>query len=605
MGNQIPPKFAPLFIPAMQGENLWLRRLSNWAEKTRRVPAWVALFGALVAVFNYGFSSADTDKTPLSIVYLLVLFVSISSIVIGYFSDKIRPKKLVWLFDAFYIVLLGYTVYDVLGGGFRLTFNTMFIAPIMFLILIRELSTLPVTFSRDVLNPAQLFLGSFAAIIMLGAFFLMLPNATVNGISFIDSLFTATSAVCVTGLIVVDTGSYFTTFGQVVIMVLIQLGGLGIMTFTGFFSHFFRGKSSYENQLVLSNITNTSAMDEVFKTVRRIVLITFIIELFGAVFIYFSIDPAVITSFGDRAFFAGFHAISAFCNAGFSTLENSLYELPFRYNYSLQLIIALLFIVGGIGFPIVFNSLQYVRYLIVNLLLPFSTTGHVKHRSHVINLNSRIVLITTGILLSAGTLLFLTFEYNNTLAEHSGFGKFVVAFFGAATPRTAGFNSVDTSLLNFHTIMIVFFLMWVGASPGSTGGGLKTSTLALGTLNFLSVASGKSKIELFKREIPQQSVRRASAIIALSLIAIGTSVFFISLFDPDKELLPIAFESFSAYSTVGLSLGITAELSEYSRVIIIITMFVGRVTLLTFLAAFLRKEKYSHYRYPKEDILIN
>lgn len=581
------------------------KSLELFALKTRRIPAWIALAGCLVAVFNYGYSISDTGKTYLSIVYVFVLITGMASIVLGYFSAKIRPRRGVWVFDAVYLLLLGYTVVDLTGGGFRLTVNTMLIAPVMFLILIREISTLPITFSRDVFNPAQLFIGSFAAIIVLGTFLLMLPNATVEGISFIDSLFTATSAVCVTGLIVVDTGSYFTTFGQVVIMVLIQLGGLGIMTFTGFFSHFFRGKSSYENQIVLSNLTNTSAMDEVFKTVRRIVLITFIIELFGAVFIYFSIDPAVISSFGDRAFFATFHSISAFCNAGFSTLENSLYELPFRFNYSLQLIVAFLFVIGGIGFPIVFNSLQYVRYLIVNLLLPYSTTGHVKHRSHVINLNSRIVLITTGILLTVGTTLFLLFEYNNTLSDHDGIGKVIVAFFGAATPRTAGFNSVDTSMLNFHTIMIVFFLMWVGASPGSTGGGLKTSTLALGTLNFISVATGKSKIELFRREIPQQSVRRASAIIALSLIAIGSSVFMISLFDPDKELLPIAFESFSAYSTVGLSLGITSELNDYSRVIIILTMFIGRVTLLTFLAAFLRKEKYNHYRYPKEDILIN
>ena len=582
-----------------------LQRISAWAEKTRRIPAWVALFGAFLAVFNYGYDVPAAWTIPLRIVFILVLSTGIFSILLGYFSSVIRPRKAVWFFDGLYIGILAYTCFDLAGLGFHFHETTMFIAPVVFLMLLREVSTIPVTFNRDILNPAQLFIGSFAAIIVLGTFLLMLPNATHQGISFLDALFTSTSAVCVTGLIVVDTGSYFTTFGQSVIMILIQLGGLGIMTFTGFFSHFFRGKSSYENQLVLSNLTNTSAMDEVFKTVRRIIQITFIIELFGATFIYFSIDPEIIPALGDRIFFAAFHSVSAFCNAGFSTLENSLYELPFRYNYAMHSVVAGLFIIGGIGFPIVFNSLQYVRYLIMNLLLPYSITGHVKHRSHVINLNSRIVLITTGILLTLGTALFFIFEYDNTLAEHDGIGKIIVAFFGAATPRTAGFNTVDTSLLNFHTIMIVFFLMWVGASPGSTGGGLKTSTLALGTLNFIGVAMGKSRIELFRRQIPQQSVARASAIIALSLISVGTSVFLISYFDPEKDLLSIAFESFSAYSTVGLSLGITSELNDYARIIIIFTMFIGRITLLTFLAAFLRKEKYNHYRYPKEDILIN
>lgn len=223
----------------------------------------------------------------------------------------------------------------------------------------------------------------------------------------------------------------------------------------------------------------------------------------------------------------------------------------------------------------------------------------------IITINTRIVLITTAILLGAGTLLFLLFEYDNTLAEHRGLGKAVVAFFGAATPRTAGFNSVDMAALNLSTLLIIFLLMWIGASPGSTGGGIKTTAFAIGTLNFISLARGKDRLDLFGREISNLWVRRAFAAISLSLIVIGGSVFLVATFDPDKELLHIAFESFSAYSTVGLSLGVTNQLSTESRLVIIGTMFIGRVGMLTILVAFLRRMKFLKYRYPSEDIMIN
>ncbi|HSJ69144.1 MAG TPA: potassium transporter TrkG, partial [Anditalea sp.] len=269
------------------------------------------------------------------------------------------------------------------------------------------------------------------------------------------------------------------------------------------------------------------------------------------------------------------------------------------------LVIAALFILGGIGFPIILNIYKYLRYLIIRKFSSIRSSKDLVYMPWILNLNSRIVLVTSTVLLTAGTVLFYAFEYNNTLAEHSEFGKVVTAFFGAATPRTAGFNSVDTSSLQFSTIMVVFLLMWIGASPGSTGGGIKTSTFAIATVNFMSLARGKDRIEVFKREIAEISVRRAFAIIALSLMVIGTAIFLIASFDSEKDLLPIAFEAFSAYSTVGLSVGITSSLSTSSKLVIIATMFIGRVTMLTLLIAILRNVKHLNYRYPTEEILIN
>jgi Trk-type K+ transport system membrane component len=201
--------------------------------------------------------------------------------------------------------------------------------------------------------------------------------------------------------------------------------------------------------------------------------------------------------------------------------------------------------------------------------------------------------------------MFYFLEYNNTLAEHNGFGKMVTALFGATTPRTAGFNTIDTAAIAFPTLMMVFLLMWIGASPQSTGGGIKTSTFAIATLNILSLAKGKSRIEIFRREIADISVRRAFAIISLSLVVIGFAIIFISMFDPDKELKDIAFECFSAYSTVGLSLGITGDLSSASKFVIIVVMFVGRISMLSLVIAVFKKIKHKNYSYPKEEITIN
>jgi Trk-type K+ transport system membrane component len=228
------------------------------------------------------------------------------------------------------------------------------------------------------------------------------------------------------------------------------------------------------------------------------------------------------------------------------------------------------------------------------------------YRPWVLNINSRITLFTTLSLTILATIIFFFAEYDNVLVEHeSGFGKFITSLFGAATPRTAGFNTIETSTLTFPTMMMIFLLMWVGASPSSTGGGIKTSTFAIATLNIISLAKGKSKIEIFRREIADISVRRAFAIISLSLVVIGAGIMIISIIEKEMDLLDIAFECFSAYSTVGLSLGITEHLSNISKFVIISIMFVGRVSMLTIIIALFKKVNYKNYTYPSEEITIN
>lgn len=581
----------------------WSRTaLKKAGEKINRVSFWLSFLAILSVVYDFGFNHSAFLQRGLHWIYLLTCVGGIVFLASKYILERRPPRLVARAFDTILFLFLALLLIHNFGWGhIPLLHDAPWIYIAVFLVFIREFSALELDVYQTYLNPAQLFIASFFAIIIIGALLLILPKATYSGISFIDALFTSTSAVCVTGLIVVDTGSYFTLLGQSIILFLIQAGGIGIMTFTSYFSYFFRGSSSYENQLLLKDLTNAEKMGDVFDTLKKIILLTFLIEAVGAALIFYSLDAQLIDSLSERIFFSVFHAVSAFCNAGFSTLTNSLYEPGFRFNYPLHLVIATLFIIGGIGFPIAFNFFKYLRHVFLHRLLK----REFYYVPWIININSRLVLITTAILLLSGTLLFYLFEYNNTLTEHRGAGKIVAAFFGAATPRTAGFNSVDTSALKLSTLMVIFLLMWIGASPGSTGGGIKTTAFAIGTLNFFNIAQGKDRLEVFRREVSDMSVRRAFAVISLSLIVIGLSVFFIAVFDPEQHLLSIAFESFSAYSTVGLSLGITAGLSAGSKAVIIVTMFIGRVGMLTILAAFLRKMKHFKYRYPSEDILIN
>lgn len=571
-----------------------------------RAPFWLSLLSVLDIVYYFGFEQSGTSDYIINTIYIAALFAGAFSLILRYLIKKERPKRKAWKFD---IVLFGFIVMVLLKEFERheIDFfeNDIVLYFTLFWLFVRELAALNINFKRDFLNPAQLFVLSFSIIILIGSLLLMLPKATHEGLPFIDALFTATSAVCVTGLVVVDTGQYFTVFGQSIILVLIQIGGLGIMTFTSYFSYFFRGDSSYENQLQLKEMTNTERIADVFSTLKKIILLTVLIEAIGVFIIFNSLDETLFPSFTDRTFFSVFHSISAFCNAGFSTLSNSMYEVGFKFNYPLHLVIAFLFIIGGLGFPIIFNGFYYVKHLFVNRIFTRSRRKRAVHLPWVVNINTRIVLITTAILIVSGTVMFYFFEYNNTLEGHSTWGKMVTAFFGATTPRTAGFNSIDTSALAFPTIMLVFLLMWIGASPGSTGGGIKTSTIAVATLNYFSIARGKDRVEIFNREIGDQSIKRAFAIISLSLVVVGFSTFCISYFDSEKSLKDIAFECFSAYSTSGLSLGITSSLTSPSKLVIIATMFVGRVSMLTILIAVVKKVKYLKYKYPTEEISIN
>ncbi|WP_138477911.1 TrkH family potassium uptake protein [Dyadobacter bucti] len=547
-------------------------------QLTNRILEWCFLFFAL-ALAAKTFTAAKSKSSVISrVVEALLLFYFLAVIIADsyYFSAKdgtelVKPE---WMY---------------LG---------------IFAILIIEVSKQTLFFDKFYFNPTLLFVLSFLALILIGTALLLLPKTTHHQqLSFVDALFLATSAVCITGLSVVDVASEFTRFGQTILLVLVQIGGLGIMTFTGFFGYFFSGGFSYKNQLMFTELIGENKVSSVISTLYKIILITFFFEILGGVFIYLSLDPEHFESRAEHIYFTVFHAITAFCNAGFSTLPDGLNNTAVRFNYHLHLSIIVLYVMGGLGFGIIFNSYEFIRRWAFNFYHKIRYGRHFLHRARVIAFNSKIIAYTSFFLVLFGLVLVFILEFNHTLLAHeSYYGKLVTALFIGTSPRSAGFNTIVMTELAFPTIMLIFLLMWIGAAPGSTGGGIKVTTFALATLNILTLARGKDRIEVFGRKISDDSVSRALGIISLSLIFLGAAIFMLSVTDPDKNLLSLAFETFSAYSTTGLSLGVTPELSNAGRLVIILTMFVGRVGSLTLLVAFIRKAKPTDYQLPGEQM---
>ncbi len=570
----------------------------------------ISLLAICLLIYDAGFYQAPRWQSTVDSLYAWLLLALLVAVPVRYLVDF--PKKQhrkVWALEGMlwmvYLWLflngsLNPSAGHLLPKSFKI--GLVFAFGIGFL---RELLAHDLRLRYKRTHPALLFVISFATLIVVGTLLLMLPQATHTGIRFTDALFTSTSAVCVTGLIVVDTGSYFTLFGQSILLVLIQLGGIGIMTFTSFFAFFFKGGVSYKNLIMLGNLTNEEKMSEVMSTLVKILLFTFVIEAIGVGLIYLNMlnQPGVAES--GSFFFALFHSVSAFCNSGFSTLSNSLYDVQYRYNYNLHLLMASLFVIGGLGFPVIINLFSYLKYYARKQWHKWNKVKEPLVQAHIITLNTKLVLYTTAILIVAGTVGFFLLEQHKTLAEHQGAGKVATALFGALTPRTAGFNTVATGQLTHATLLLLLLFMWIGASPASTGGGIKTSTFALGVLNIISMARGRSRVEVGRREIPDFSLKRAFAFMALGIMVMGAAMVALLLTEPAKAFEDIVFEAFSAFGTVGLSRGITGDLSDAGRYVLIFTMFAGRVGALTLLIALFRKPDSAQYRYPAEQVLIN
>ncbi|RRD27137.1 TrkH family potassium uptake protein [Fusobacterium canifelinum] len=437
----------------------------------------------------------------------------------------------------------------------------------------------------DSLSPYRKLIFGFLIAIFIGVILLKMPFSLRENqnISVLDSLFTIVSAICVTGLSVLDISQVFTPIGQLVILFFIQLGGLGVMTVSIIVFLLIGKKMTFETRELLKEERNSNSNGGITNFIKYLLLTVFFIEILGALILAYGFSKYLPL---EKSFFYGlFHSISAFCNAGFSLFTDSL-EF-FKYDKIISLTISFLIVLGGIGF-VTINSLFIIK----------------KKKLKNLSLTSKFALLITFFLLTLGTVLFLIFEYNNpsTLKNMNFLDKLLNSFFQSVTLRTAGFNTVPLENIRSATVFISYIFMFIGASPGSTGGGIKTTTFGILIFYALGVLKRKEYVEVFKRRIDWELINKALAIVVISvfyIITIITIILSIESFSIDK----VIYEVISAFSTTGLSMGITSSLGAISKVLIIVTMFIGRLGPMTVALAFTNNKK-SLVKYPKEDILI-
>ncbi len=436
-------------------------------------------------------------------------------------------------------------------------------------------------------NPARVMVTGFLAIIIAGSLLLSIPAAYHGSeIKYVDALFTAASAVCVTGLVVVDTGTFFTPYGQAIVMALIFTGSLGFMTMTTLIFVFLGRRISLRDRIMVREALNQESFAGIIPLVKTVLKIALVLILSGTALLSIRFIPLYGT--GTGLFVSLFHAVSAFGNAGFDLFGNyeSLTNNP--TDYLVNSTIMALFIIGGIGFTVILELIRRIR-----------------HKSRL-SLHSRMVLMITTVLLASGTIILLALEYNNplTMGGLTPGGKIFTALFSAATPRTAGFSVLETGAMTYPSLLLIMLLMFIGASPTSTGGGVKTTTFGIVLFTFINMIRGREEPVYFKRRFSLPQIMKALSIISAAAALIFLAVFTLTYFE-NKEFMALLFEVISAFGTVGLSTGITPELSLPGKVALIVTMLGGRVGPLTLLVALARSKPHDDaLHYPEEHLMI-
>lgn len=551
------------------------------------------------------------------------------------------------------------------------SFYEFFIATYLVILTVIAIARASRLLSAVKIKPAATFIFSFIFLILIGTFLLMMPAMTTDpgGLSFLDALFTSTSASCVTGLSVITVGSDFTFKGQIVTLILLQLGGIGMVSFATFFASFLTQGIGVKQQAIIQDVLSSESLSSAKKLLQQVVILTFSIEAIGAVAIFFSWNPDVVfyspviqeetfitvdtleavpeesgagmpisledlqtgatdlpgnattieadpcnglgddpcndfknappktrpnCSLGNKIYYSIFHSVSAFCNAGFSLFPDGLYQCKVRSSYILHLVIAFIIIFGSLGFSTI-QDVFSPRRMRQRLDMPWKQWS----------LSSQIAVNMTIFLTIIGTIGFYFLERNDVLSTMNLFEAIVTAFFQSVTTRTAGFNTVDLgpTYLSDATYIMFIVLMFIGAAPGSTGGGIKTSTILLLVVSSIASIRGKKTVEIGKRSISNDTISRAFSIVFFA-IAYNFICIFLLMIVEDAPMLELFFEQISAFATVGLSQGITSNLNSYSKVIIIVTMYLGRVGMLTLALALSKKVISTSYKYPVSHVMV-
>lgn len=565
-------------------------------------------------VVDYGFLLNDSELRVVHLIYRLswwcYLLLYVLQLLFGWRNIRRKSLFLTVSVGVLFILsaLLRYLQSDSADVPFFLTY--LFVEKIQLLLLsLLEVSRGIVDFINKKTNPAMLMALCFALLIAVGTILLLFPRSTLQDVrlSVIDAFFISTSAVCVTGLSPIDIAQTFSIEGQIVLMLLIQAGGLGVMTITSFFALFFMGGVGLYNQFALRDMIGSDTFGSLISTLLNIIGFTLLIEFLGALGIWLSVRGTLGLNLQQEFFFSLFHSVSAFCNAGFSTLSNNLGNDAILLGHNtFFLIITLLVVLGSLGYPILVNFKRIIIYYIKQFVARlFNSSAALLRYSHIMNINTKIVLTMSAALFFGAAIVIAVCEWNGAFAGMSSIDKIVQSLFTAAVPRTAGFNSVPLTQFSVISIVFYIFLMWIGGASQSTAGGIKVNTFAVAYANLVSVMRGHRGVMLFGREISTDSLRRASAVIFGSILIIITAFFLLMVLEPDIPARSLLFETISAYSTVGASLDVTPHLDSASKILLALLMFLGRVGFMTVIATIIPPTGVRKFRYPKDNVIIN
>lgn len=526
--------------------------------------------------------------------YLLGFFYSFHPI--DYLKESWFEGILMFLIlvDFIGLSLFNFRIVNALGQSLDMSnlpsFYALFIQLYVLIIVVIEFSRASGIFGRLSISPPAILIFSFIALIAIGCSLLMLPTMVTEGnsLSFIDALFTSASAACVTGLTVVDTATFFSAKGHFVIMVLVQLGGLNIISFATIMAMLNRKGIGIKHQSLIQENLSAEGLLGGKGLLRRIFMFSLFMELIGAMAIYMSWSSKMeFVAMPQRFFYSVFHSVSAFNNAGFSLFSKGLYEDMVKDAFLLHIVIAILIFFGSLGFSTM-QDLFSLKKMRERFQSPWKTYA----------ISTKIALYTSIGLVLVGAAMFFLLEHNRIL-NGMNFGESLIAsFFQSITTRSAGFNTVDIGALGHSTLLFFLFLMFIGGSSGSTAGGVKTSTFAVIFITAFSTIRGKKNVEAFRHTIPRTMQHKAFTIFLFSISIIFFMSFLLTIVHPEMDLLAIVFEEVSAFCTVGLSMGITEHLNPAAKTILIISMFIGRVGILT-LAFALGRTKAGDYKYPE------
>ncbi|MFI3264696.1 MAG: potassium transporter TrkG [Rikenellaceae bacterium] len=571
----------------------------------------------IALIYNYGFRISPEELKMVHRIYdftwLIFVVSSISHITLNFKQTRQQYNHFTWIATLVllstllpHIIIINPST-PVLGALWQFLRLRALTTTLLIILTTLQISNGIVQLLTRRVNPSTIIAASFFIFIIIGTGMLMLPRATYENISIIDALFISTSAVCVTGLSTVDIASTFTPMGIWLILTLIQIGGLGVMTLTSFFAMFFMGNSSLYNQVVVSDMVSSKSLGSLFTTLLYILGFTFIIEAIGAGIIFFDVHDTLNMTLNEEISFAIFHSISAFCNAGFSTMPNNLgAEILMSGHNLFFLAITALIILGGIGFPILVNIYETIKYSARHIYNRYIVESHHQSRQvHLYDINTRIVLIMSLILMVGGSVAIAILEWNNGFASMPTIDKIVHSIFNAACPRTAGFSSVAISSFSLQTILILSALMIIGGGTQSTAGGIKVNVFAVIILNIRAILFGRERVTVLNRELSQDSIRRSNSTMMLYLMIVALAIFTLTIMEPEASLKALTFEAISALSTVGASLDLTATLGDDSKLVIILLMFVGRIGVLTMMSSLIKQRKVIKYKYPSGTIIIN